>query len=202
MRGVWAALVLALMAIPALAQDLPALFRVQGVAAGDVLNIRAEPSVRAAILGGLAPDATGVEVTALSEDGRWGRVNSGEGSGWAAMRYLQALPGPGWQSGEVGLRCLGTEPFWNLDIFLPTHHAEFFEPGSGGFELVTDTGRLPRTAFPQTLAVPFGGMREGMAVLRRAECSDGMSDRSFGIEAQIYWRGQTEGLSGCCTLMP
>lgn len=201
MTRAWA-LILLLWSAPALAQDLPALYRVQGVAAWDVLNIRAEPSARAAILGALAPDAAGVEVTGLSPDGRWGRVNSAEAAGWVAMRYLQAQPGPGWQSGQMGLRCLGTEPFWRLDIFLPTHHAEFFEPGSGGFELVTDTGRLPRTDFPQTLAIPFGGMREGMAVLRRAECSDGMSDRSFGLEGQVYWRGTVPGLSGCCQLMP
>lgn len=202
MKRILMALALVLLAVPAAAQDLPALFRVQGVAAHDVLNIRAEPSARAAILGGFAPDAAGVEVNALSGDGRWGRVNSGEGSGWVSLRYLQALPGPGWQSGQAGLRCLGTEPFWSLDLFLPTHHAEFHEPGSGGFELVLDTANLPRTAFPQTLAVPFSGMREGMAVVRRAECSDGMSDRSFGLEAQVYWRGDPQGLSGCCVLAP
>lgn len=190
-----------LIAAPAAAQDLPAHYRVTGVAAWDVLNIRAEPDARAAILGSLRPDATRIEVTGLSPDGRWAQVNTGEGSGWVALRYLEAQGGPGWRSGEVGLTCLGTEPFWQLELFLPGHQAEFHEPGSGGFNLVVDVGALPSTAFPPTLALPFSGYREGMAVVRAGACSDGMSDRTFALEGQVYWRGQTTGLSGCCTLM-
>lgn len=54
-----------LMASPAAATQeymLPTLFDVQDVAAGDVLNIREAPNAKAAIIGTLAPDATGVEV--------------------------------------------------------------------------------------------------------------------------------------------
>jgi hypothetical protein len=91
-------LILALLvAMPAAAQDLPALFRVTGVAANDVLNIRAEPSARAAIIGSFRPDAGGIEVVALSADGRWGLVNSGEQAGWSSMRYLMHQGGPGWR---------------------------------------------------------------------------------------------------------
>lgn len=190
----------ALLALPAAAQDLPAHYRVTDVAANDVLNIRAEPRASAPILGHFRPDESRIEVTALSPDGRWGRVNSGEQAGWAAMRYLSRETLASWRDGEMALSCFGTEPFWHMPIFLPSHRAEFHAAGEGGFELVTEAGNLPGTQFPPTLAIPFSGTRDGMAVLRGASCSDGMSDMLFGLEVQIYWRGGYSANTGCCSL--
>jgi uncharacterized membrane protein len=184
------------------AQDLPALYRVTGVAAGDALNLRATPSARAEILGGLPPWATDVEVVRLSPDGRWGQTNLGEGAGWVAMRFLAPQGGPGWQSGQRGLDCAGTEPFWSLRAFLPSHRAEYVTPENGGVELVVEAGALPSTRFPPTLALPFSGSHQGIAVIRPADCTDGMSDRAFGLEALVYFQGDSQGLSGCCSLLP
>ncbi len=201
MRRFLTIFMLGFLAAPVAGETFPALFDVSGVAAGDQLNIRGGPTVSTSIIGGLAPDAKSIEVTALSETRRWGRINTGEGTGWIALRYLARQSEHGWREAEAPLRCFGTEPFWSMPIFLPTHRIEFHEPGEGGFELVADAGTLPTTAFPPTLAVPFSGMREGMVVIREnAACSDGMSDRLYGLEAQVYWRGDTHGLSGCCTL--
>lgn len=195
-------LIALLLAWPAAAQDLPALFRVTGVAPGDQLNLRATPSARAQVLGGLAPGQRDVEIVARSADGRWGLTDMGEGSAWVAMRFLAPQGSPQWHSGDIGLACVGTEPFWSLRAFLPTHRAEFETPDNGGVELVLDTAPLPGTRFPRTLALPFSGRHEGVAVIRAARCSDGMSDRIFGLEAQIYMRGNADGLTGCCRLMP
>ncbi|KPQ06969.1 MAG: Bacterial SH3 domain [Rhodobacteraceae bacterium HLUCCA12] len=182
------------------AQDFPALHRVIDVAGNDVLNIRAEPDAGAPIVARLDPDAEGVEVVALSDNSRWGLVNSQERHGWSSMRYLERETSGNWRDGEQTLSCFGTEPFWRMPIFLPTHRAEFHAAGEGGFELVTETGALPTTRFPPTLAIPFSGTRDGMAVVRGDQCSDGMSDRLYGLEVQVYWRGDTTGLSGCCSL--
>lgn len=199
---VLAILVLLAAALPLKAQEFPALFRVVHVGGDDVLNIRAEPNARAPIIGSFAPNAREVEVMAASADGRWGLVNSGEQAGWSALRFLAREGGTDWREAARPLACFGTEPFWRVQMFLPTHRAEVFLLDGGGFELVLDTAPLPTTPFPPTLAVPFSGAREGVAVIRGGLCSDGMSDRLFGLEAQIYWRGQSEGLSGCCTLAP
>ncbi|MCL4676744.1 MAG: peptide-binding protein [Pararhodobacter sp.] len=189
-----------LLATAATAQDFPALYRVTGVAANDVLNIRAEPSARTPIVGSFAPDQTGIEVVGLSEDRRWGLVRSDEGVGWSAMRFLSRERADGWQDGQQHLTCAGTEPFWRLDLFLPTNRAEFHDIDSGGFEVRTNAPDLNRTRFPATLAMTFVGARQGFAAIRQGICSDGMSDRLFGLEVQVYWLDDPQGLSGCCNL--
>ncbi len=186
--------------------ELPAFFRVVGVAADDWLNIRAEPSARAELLGRLLPNARWVEVTAFSPTGSFARINLAEREGWVARRYLMREEAPPWWSGEQALECFGTEPFWLIRFFLPTHRAEFFTPENGGVELVLDTTVLPRTQYPTTLAIPFGGPNlggasEGMAVVRAGECSDGMSDRAYALAALVYFRSHEMGLSGCCRLL-
>jgi uncharacterized membrane protein len=195
-----AALCLVLWALPVAAQDFPALYRVTGVAANDVLNIRAEPSAQADIIGSYLPGQAGIEVIAVTADGRWAMVNMGEWIGWSATRYLARQSPGSWMDGDQQLTCFGTEPFWQLTAFLPGSQAEYFTPDNGGVNLVTDAGTLPRTQFPPTLAIPFSGAHQGMAVLRPDACNDGMSDRSFGIAAQVYFRGRADGLSGCCSL--
>jgi uncharacterized membrane protein len=199
----WVIAVCFLCAVPGMsaAGSLPALYSVAGVAANDRLNVRAGPDAVSRIVGGFAPDATGIEVTALSKGGGWGRINAGEGTGWVSMRYLARQHEDSWRDGERQIRCFGTEPFWSMPIFLPSHRIEFHDADEGGFELVGDAGALPTTEFPPTLAVPFSGYRDGMVVIREnAACSDQMSDRLYGLEGQVYWRGNTYAHSGCCTL--
>jgi hypothetical protein len=82
--------------------SLPALFDVTGVASGDVLNLRAEPSAQATIIGSFPADATGIEVIATDSSGRWGQVNAVERAGWASLAYLARQPGQG-QAMGLGL---------------------------------------------------------------------------------------------------
>lgn len=188
------------LAAPAAAQNFPALFSVHDVRPGDWLNIRAEPNARAEIVGRFDRTQTGVEVIGLSEDRRWGLVRTDEGTGWSSMRYLQAERTDSWIDGQQTLTCMGTEPFWTLHLYLPGNTASYDSLADGAFSLTTDAPTLPSTRGPYTLGVPFTGARTGMVVMRNAICSDGMSDRLYGLEGQVYWRGQTEGLSGCCML--
>lgn len=188
------------LATAAMARDFPALFRVTGVAANDVLNIRAEPSALTPIVGHFTPNQTGIEVVGLSEDRRWGLVRTDEGVGWSAMRFLTQERADSWQDGQQHLTCAGTEPFWRLDLFLPTNRAEFHDINTGGFEMRTNAPDMGRTRFPVTLAMTFAGARQGFAAIRQGVCSDGMSDRVYGLEVQVYWLDDTEGLSGCCYL--
>ena len=199
MRASLAALALSLvLAAPASATQeyiLPTLFDVTGVAADDVLNIRAEPNAGAAIIGTLAPDATGIEVT--EERRGWARVNTAEGSGWASARYL-AYRVDVWEEGKLpaAFSCYGTEPFWSATV--------------EGRDLVLSTPEVAETRFPVSAILSTGVFRNPTRVVvgqgasltaMPQQCSDGMSDRRFGLAGLFVLTGDDPHLlSGCCSI--
>jgi uncharacterized membrane protein len=198
-----AALIAALAAGPAWATPgyvLPTLFDVTGVAAGDVLNIRAAPDANAAIVGAIAPDATGIEVVA--EHSGWGQVNTGERSGWASLAYL-AYRTDVWESGTLpaGLACFGTEPFWSLRP--EGAMATFGTPDAADVTLdlaaVLDTGIF--RDLRRALVAEAPGRRITATIAPKA-CSDGMSDRAFGLDATLIVERPdgTRLLTGCCSI--
>jgi len=194
-------LIAAVSALPVMAQNWPEVFRVEGVAAADVLNIRAEPKAGAKIVGTYGAHDFNIEVLGLSEDGRWGRVGVPEGNGWVAMRFLVAtpvaesdLPRP--------LRCHGTEPFWSISLD-PRGGAEWDSP---------ETGPRPLSAQEELVVPGYAGgywlrlldrpeKRHDLAITREY-CDDGMSDRAYGLAAVMFTRSQDGNrvYRGCCTL--
>lgn len=181
--------------------ELPALFDVAGVEASDVLNVRAEPSAAAEIIGTFASDAGSIEVVAFSPDRRWGLVNLAESAGYVSMSYLQQRPA---EFGPEGLpptlSCFGTEPFWSLswnegELSLST-------PEDGEQPLSLDR-RLPLANLPQPNHVLFADKGEAryIGVIGRAECSDGMSDRRYGLTITLIEDSVSAwAASGCCSL--
>lgn len=189
-------LILWLGAVSASAQIFPALYAVTGVAEDDVLNVRQAPDAGSPILGILAPDATGVEVIAVSDG--WALVNLGDGSGYASLSFLEREEVPEWNTLERPLTCLGTEPFWSLAIDPAAGTAAFSTPETPQQDLpISNSWRGSPWAPAAALQLP-----DGMAVLYPAECSDGMSDRSYGIVADLFLNGQDrQRLSGCCLMV-
>ncbi|MBN2758917.1 MAG: SH3 domain-containing protein [Rhodobacteraceae bacterium] len=182
------------------AQELPQLYDVTGVAADDVLNIRAAPDADAPILGTLAPNARGVEVVATNASGTWGQVNTAESAGWVSMRFMAArgvaidnfnLP--------VGLSCFGTEPFWSLDA--ADGVLRFQTPDIPARDLALwvaqdssvpgDLRRMIRFAGPEGPAVAY---------IHPAACTDGMSDRAYGLRVAVMLGLDSGLLTGCCSL--
>ncbi len=207
MRARAAALALVLAALapagPARAQPhLPAAYRVTGVAADDVLNIRAAPSARAPIVGRIAPFALHVEVLELTGDARWGRVPLPEGSGWVAMRFLAPTPREDPAALPRPLSCRGTEPFWHLGLF--PRGAEWTTPDAGPLRLDGGHEAVAPEGFLARLRAPAGAGRgtDYTLIVQREGCSDGMSDRPFGFSARLFLEGAAgnRALSGCCTL--
>ena len=181
----------------------PALFDVARVAAEDVLHLRSGPGTGYDIVGALAFDAREVEVIRPSDDHRWGLVNTGEGTGWVGLAFLDRLPGQ--YAGAVPplARCFGTEPFWSLEIVrgqwwldrpdAPTLIArQSFAAGT-----LNDRGAHGFGA---------GGPGGGLHLLTRTEaCDDGMSDRAYGLRAWVSAAPAGEEaflLTGCCSLAP
>lgn len=188
---------LLLLATPLRAEEFPATYAVTGVASDDVLNIRARPDAGSAIIGALDPDATGVEV--LGTAGNWAVVSTGEGTGYASLRFLEREPGPEWNALERPLTCLGTEPFWSLEINPEAGTTRFLTPEDQSPPPEAVTALWPAEPWAQSAAV---GLGDGVAVLTGAECSDGMSDRAYGIAVDIFRSGPSGAvrLSGCCSL--
>lgn len=106
-RTILAAVAVAGLTAAVHASPAPVPMSVTGVAADDVLNLRAEPWADARKVGELPPDATGVEasrcVAVLRERivpegtagaSRWCRVSLGAQAGWANARFLAPVSGP------------------------------------------------------------------------------------------------------------
>lgn len=177
----------------------PALYDVQGVTAGDVLNIREGATVNSPIIGGLPPDAENVEILRLNEAETWGRVRAGGQTGWVSMRYLERQPGQVFGFFPQISRCSGTEPFWALDVAGDV--ASFRTPDSADTALDITTRVTARNRRDRHGLVLSAGWR---GVIAYQSCSDGMSDREYGLTLDLFRPGPDgeELLSGCCTLSP
>ena len=180
------------------AQDLPASFSVTGVAADDVLNIRREPSSQSEIIGQLGPYTINIEVLALSENGKWGKVGVPEGNGWVAMAFLDPIPPTDPNHVPRPLSCLGTEPFWSVSLY--PRGAEYNSPDTGAIPLTVTEEAVAREGF-------FVRLEEGPSLIHtlivtREACSDGMSDRSYGFATRMFVEAPdgNQAVSGCCTL--
>lgn len=179
---------------------LPTLFDVVDVTPGDSLNIRAAPDARSEILGQIAPDAAGVEVVGLDPSGRWGQVNADEIGGWVAMRHL-AYRSDVWEAGRTppGLGCRGTEPFWSLRP--EAGRLVFATPGA---ERILEAEVLDTGVFrdPRRMLIGRDDAERVTAAITPEQCSDGMSDRIYGLKAMLAVE-ETAGtrlLIGCCSI--
>lgn len=191
----------------------PALHDVVGVAPDDVLNVRSAPGTSGRIVGSLAHDAANVEVIRPNDDLTWGLVNTGEGTGWVSLSYMQRQPGQ-WDGAFPKIRqCFGTEPFWSLDYDPP-------RIGFSGPDIPTREGlisglhgslaRRDRFALTGAFLPTEAGDRDIQIFLRTETCNDGMSDREYGIAVDMLVTRPTTGgddsgtglYSGCCTIQP
>jgi uncharacterized membrane protein len=178
--------------------SLPAQFEVAGVAADDRLNIRAEPSASAAIVGSYGPYAYNIEVLETTADGRWGLVGTSEGNGWVNMRYLARRDQPDPWVIPRPLVCLGTEPFWSMGLY----------PRGDEFTLMGEERRTLQATQDIVASNGFlarhveGPSLERTLIVERRPCYDGMSDRRYGWSAMLFTEAPDESyvLTGCCTL--
>ena len=173
--------------------EFPAIHRVTGVSGDDVLNVRSGPSTGYPVIDGLR-NGTQVEVTASSGDG-WARILRGEGNGWVATRYLELLTA---SSLPEALFCSGTEPFWSLTL------------EKDGALTFTEMDREPAKLSPDWRHSVTGrlngsfaaGDDRAIALFHRRDCSDGMSDRTYGWAVDfLRTGGQGAYLQGCCRML-
>lgn len=193
-------LILCLAPMAALAQNLPALYDVSGVAVSDTLNVRSGPSTAFDVIEKLRPDAENLEVVDTDPSGEWGLINVREQSGWVALRFMKRQS---WQPDDglpTALACYGTEPFWSFDVG-QDKSATFSEPDRAtdisAMVTVPSQNRTDRYAL-----FGDGGDRIFTTLIARNQCNDGMSDQVFGltIDLLVTDEGGVNVYSGCCSI--
>ncbi len=184
-------------AAPDLRIGLPALFDVTGVATNDRLNIRRAPSPQSERIGSYAPDRQGIEVIALSDDGRWGKVVANGENGWVSMRFLQ-LRKESFATFPSHLSCFGTEPFWSMTLTEDSARLTRMGQAPVNWRIPWWTGSA-NNAYGSFAISLLSDTDSRLAVLSRQQCSDGMVDADYGWTLFLVQRGQTL-LTGCCTM--
>jgi uncharacterized membrane protein len=195
--GIAAAIVLT--AATARGQDAPAVYAAPeaGVA------LRATPG--GAVIGRIPGGARPLEATAADPGGAWVRIGWGEGEGWVAVDALIATEVARIADTPIpdGLVCAGTEPFWSLRFGADA--ITYGEPGAGpvALGLLAAEPAQGRRAFPLAITL-MSEILSGVAVLRPAACTDGMSGRTDAWTLDfIAQRAATQRLrTGCCRLAP
>lgn len=198
MRGLCALLIM--LAGAASADPLPALFDVTGLNPGQTLEVTRYPGGEGDVLGQLPAGAKAVEVVWITESGGDALVNLGEVSGYVRLGALTEQAGPAWDSLAAPLRCAGTEPFWRLE----------FDPDRQALSLSTPETEATVLDLRQSWHVAQGpavglraegGALSGLAVVRGAICSDGMSDRAYGLGVELFL-SDGAAYAGCCSIAP
>tara|TARA_R110002049_G_scaffold44333_6_gene130243 strand:+ start:100731 stop:101342 length:612 start_codon:yes stop_codon:yes gene_type:complete len=203
MRGLLIAL-LCLLSLPAAAtQDAwPALYDVTGVAASDVLNIRERPNSSAPIVGVLSPAARNVELIRPNDRETWALVNTREGSGWVSLKFLKRQQEQWLGKMPPVASCAGTEPFWGIKVNgqRMTFSGLAFDAQSYSI-IQSGSAQNRRDRYNLIGSGPSG---TAIAAITMQACTDGMSDRDFGLTVDLFLQGtdQWQHLTGCCSLSP
>src|SRR5690606_1370999 len=146
------------------------------------------PSTTSDVVGKISPKANNVEVVAQTEDGKWSKVNSGESSGWVSSKFLTLQSGT-WKLGALpkGMICSGTEPFWSVDA--PDGKLSF-RPMDGKTLELEQAQILDRNfeGDRNRVIIANAGDQTVTAVIQQNQCSDGMSDRSFGLSSTFVFQ--------------
>lgn len=201
MKSVFSVCLFLLMSTLANAQAVPAFYNVSGVAADDVLNVRAAPGVGNTIIAKLEANASAIEVVAFDDTGDWARINVGETSGWVAARFLARRPGQPEDRLPRPLICSGTEPFWSLEIDR-AETASFTRMDQDTIPVVTLDPVTSENRTDRYAIFGQGNDRVFTFMFQRDACSDGMSDRAYGISVDLFMTedaGVTY-LTGCCNI--
>lgn len=206
LAGVLLAAAAAFAGSAAVAHDRPSpmLYDLTGVAAGGALNVREGPRNGARIVGAVPAGARSVEVVAQDEGGDWGRINIGERSGWIAMRHFTPQADV-WENGGIPRRmiCRGVEPFWSLDV--RRNAVRLSSPdGEDQAFAVTNVLAMGAPDEPWRELIAEVGEARLTALLSATACSDGMSERLYGLAVDVVIEA-ADGSSyrrGCCSIAP
>lgn len=177
------------------AEEAVSSFRVDGVGAGDILNMRRGPDAASALVGAIPPGVTHVEgLGSPSTVGpsTWQRVRYAGAVGWVNARFLKPDASP-----LAPLICFGTEPFWALE-FAAEGGATCGQSCEGLQGLRVAHLQVSPAWEPQAfdIATSTGQVYLRGVMQRTGQCSDGMSDNLYPYVFSGV--GRPGSLEGCC----
>lgn len=164
---------------PSLAADGPpsvVLYRVTGVARGDVLNVRALPDSYAPVIGALVPETGGIVRTgrkARNLDMIWHEIRAGGMRGWVAARYItrdvaagsrQRLASSGEARSSQIMRVQA--PGWTPQVVTEGDAAR---PAAKSVALVIGNGRYPMNSSLPQLRQPAIDAHDLAGALRKLD---------------------------------
>lgn len=184
----------------------PRYARVTGVSANDTLKVRAEPRAQGRELGELRPDVALIETLETNADGSWTRILWQGDNAWVNSRFLAAVEPariPGARP-PVGLQCSGTEPFWSLRV-QDERTLVYATPDLQPQGLALASVSPARSGGATLLTAHSAGPNRISTIIAPAQCSDGMSDATYGWRADVILSSEGSGappslFSGCCRL--
>ena len=168
---------------------------VVNVAPDDVLRVRGQPEASAPVIGNVRSDATGIIVTGarrnLGEASWWQIVHKAAdgGAGWVNSRFLALADPSAKPETDFGLRCIGTEPFWSLEIAngqarFTTAEGEQSSWRAGSWR--DAAGHQPGHRFVIQLDNESADALGWAAVSRPQQfCTDGMSDLEYPYDLTV-----------------
>ena len=174
-------------------------YEVVDIAAGDTLNMRAQPGTASKVVGKLAPGTSGLAVAGTRAEvsgSVWWQVIGSKGLGWVNARYLSPVDFHGPVEQAFPLRCVGTEPFWSLTVRdgqATLETPERTEAWRAG-EMTQAQGTLGRYAVRLEHDAGVGHLA---AWRNYGFCSDGMSDVGYPFEG-IVAGPDGSVRAGCC----
>lgn len=180
-------------------------YEVTGVAPGDTLSLREEPSE-----GGKPSDWK--EVERIPHDAkeilgtgrsvrigtqRWIEAVYNGKTGWANLKHLQGVHGGG--EASPNFHCSGTEPFWSISIGArsATYESPDDKSGTMGVDATIVAQGRPGIPVLYRMSGP-NGLKMQAAVSQQEWCSDGMSDYDYAFE--ILLSDDHSLRQGCCSL--
>ena len=167
------------------------LVNVTGVADDDSLNLRAQPDANSARVGTIDAHDTKIEVIAVDTKGAdWVKVRKGKVEGWVNARFLAYEAGM-----PVKLKCVGTEPFWGIDLGYQFAAADF-RGMDGGQRKMSLAEPEVAAARPSPWLVRFTDKGASFLLIDRRTCSDGMSDTNYPYAVAAAVAGHF--VEGCC----
>lgn len=186
---------------PKAAAPYEVLAEVTGVVAPDTLNLRAAPSAKAKILAKI-PAKEKVKCLGpheLTKGSRWLQVRYQDKRGWVNQKHLK-FRGPQ-KALAHPLECVGTEPFWSIQID-PSGLSTFEAMGESAQPLLVESMQAA-VGHRQVWSIHFHSTSASAPssgfLSKSGSCSDGMSDHQYAYDLFILLGSKT-ALKGCCDL--